>query len=100
MAGDLGPLTSRRQLRNELRALRVSKSMSIDQVTEIVEFSPSKLVRIEGGQVKISINDLNALLRVYGVVDPEAERLRDMARTTRENSWWGAYRKHLTPTYE
>jgi hypothetical protein len=74
--------------------------MSIDDVTNEVEWSTSKLIRIEGGQVGISVSDLNALLHVYGVEDPaRQEELRALARASRQRTWWSGYQRYLPATY-
>jgi transcriptional regulator with XRE-family HTH domain len=96
-----GPTTTRRRLRAELRRLRLAKGLSVENVTNEVEWSTSKLVRIEGGQVGISVSDLNALLQVYDVVDPaQQEELRALARGSRQRTWWSAYQRFLAPSYQ
>jgi transcriptional regulator with XRE-family HTH domain len=96
-----GPTTTRRRLRAELRRLRLAKGLSIENVTNEVEWSTSKLVRIEGGQVGISVSDLNALLQVYEVADPaQLEELRALARGSRQRTWWSAYQRFLAPSYQ
>jgi transcriptional regulator with XRE-family HTH domain len=96
-----GPTTTRRRLRAELRRLRLAKGLSIENVTNEVEWSTSKLVRIEGGQVGISVSDLNALLQVYEVDDAaQLEELRALARASRQRTWWSAYQRFLTPSYQ
>jgi transcriptional regulator with XRE-family HTH domain len=95
-----GPTTIRRRLRAELRNLRLAKGMSIEDVTNEVEWSTSKLVRIEGGQVGISVSDLNALLAVYGVDEgARKEELRRLARATRQRTWWSAYQRYIPAPY-
>jgi hypothetical protein len=74
--------------------------MSVEAVTAEVEWSTSKLIRIEGGQVGISVSDLNALLAVYGVVDrARQEELRMLARATRQRTWWSAYQSKTPAPY-
>jgi transcriptional regulator with XRE-family HTH domain len=91
-----GPTTTRRRLRAELRRLRVDKGMSIEEVTNEVVWSTSKLVRIENGQVGISVSDLNALLAVYGVEDKaRRDELRQLAVATRQRTWWARYHRQL-----
>jgi transcriptional regulator with XRE-family HTH domain len=95
-----GPMTTRRRLRAELRRLRLAKGLSIEDVTNDVEWSTSKLVRIEGGQVGISVSDLNALLQVYDVEDKaQQEELRALARASRQRTWWSAYQRFIPASY-
>lgn len=61
-----------------------------------MEWSPSKLMRIESGQVSISTNDLRALLAYYGVKDRvQVSRLVDLARSTRGASFYDQYSEVL-----
>jgi transcriptional regulator with XRE-family HTH domain len=71
-----------------------------EAVAEQMDWSLSKLIRIETGAVGISTNDLTALLRLYGVKD--ARRVRALvaqAREARKQTWWSRYRAVLEPTY-
>jgi hypothetical protein len=57
-----------------------------------MEWSPSKLIRIESGHVSISTNDLKALLSHYGVKDKgRVNGLLDLARTSRGASFYDQY---------
>src|SRR5262249_59355090 len=85
----------------ELRRLRLDKGLSVEDVTNEVEWSVSKLIRIEGGQVGISVSDLNALLKVYDVADTvQLEKLRTLARASRQRTWSSAYQRFLPPSYQ
>jgi Domain of unknown function (DUF5753) len=66
-----------------------------------MEFSLSKLVRIESGQVGISIAELKVLLGHYGIDDAaEVERFVQMARASKEQQgWWTKYRDSTSSQY-
>lgn len=89
----------RRQLLAELRRLRPSSVHTQRQVAEALDWSPSKVTRIESGAVSLSVTDLRALLGFYGVVDPEiVERLVDLARRSRRaRSPFAAYADVFSP---
>src|SRR5689334_14865083 len=75
------PVTTRRQLVAELRHLRAERDLTQRYVADELDWSPSKLIRIEKGSVAIGVTDLQALLRLYGVDDRGTiSRLVDMAR--------------------
>jgi hypothetical protein len=58
-----------------------------------MDWSLSKVIRIEAGQVGISTNDLKALLRLYKIDDEERmNELVALARAARERAWWSSYR--------
>ncbi len=95
-----GPTTTRRRLRAQLRSLRQAKGMSVEDVANELEWSTSKLIRIEGGQVGISVTDLTALLMAYGVTDRDrVEELRALARNSRQRTWWSAYQRYIPASY-
>ena len=94
------PTAQRRRLRSELRLRRETAGLTQDLVASEMEWSLSKLVRIEAGTVGISTNDLRALLRLYGVPDGgELNDLLDLARASRQRMWWARYRDILAPSY-
>jgi transcriptional regulator with XRE-family HTH domain len=86
------PTVQRRRLRMELRKARDSAGLKQADVAAAMEWSPSKLMRIESGQVSISTNDLKALLAYYGMKDKvQVNRLVELARTTRGASFYDQY---------
>lgn len=57
-----------------------------------MDWSLSKLIRIENGSVGISTNDLKVLLGHYGIVAGDRiEELIALARAAKERSWWRGY---------
>jgi len=92
MNGSASPLMLRRRLRTELRMARLKSDLTQDQVAKAMEWSLSKMNRIEKAKSGISINDLKALLRLYGVTDKErTEELLALARAARQTPWWRRY---------
>ncbi|MEV7191175.1 helix-turn-helix transcriptional regulator [Streptomyces sp. NPDC093510] len=74
----------RLRLRTELRKARTAAQLTQRQVAAKMEWSPSKLIRIEAGEVGISVNDLRPLLDAYGIRDRrKIEELLDLARGSR-----------------
>jgi hypothetical protein len=74
--------------------------MSQGDVAKALGWSLSKMQRIEGGEVGVSLTDLRALLEVYGIHDQaEVDRLTADARVSRRQRWLitPEHRKHLTP---
>jgi transcriptional regulator with XRE-family HTH domain len=94
-----GVATTRRRLRTELRRLREAAGMHQSDVVQELDWSISKLIRIENGTVGISVTDVRALAGLYGADARLVEELVTLARVTRERQWWSAYRHILAPTY-
>jgi transcriptional regulator with XRE-family HTH domain len=100
MATTPDPTVLRRRLRNELRRAREARHLTQREVAEAMDWSLSKLIRIETGQVSIGTNDLKALLAYYGITDDvRLNELIDTARASRQRSWWNSYRDVAPPEY-
>jgi transcriptional regulator with XRE-family HTH domain len=71
----------------ELRAVRKRLGLSMAEVATRLEWSESTVSRLETGHRNIDIEDVSALLAVYGVTGAERDRLMTLARTPDESSW-------------
>jgi transcriptional regulator with XRE-family HTH domain len=87
----------RRRLTAELRRLRADAKLTQRQVADTLDWSPSKVIRIEQGMVRIGVTDLQALLNLYQVADPAAvAELTSMARESKKLPF-AEYRGVVTP---
>lgn len=95
------PTVQRRRLRLELRRARDAAKLRQADVASAMDWSPSKLIRIERGDVSISTNDLRALLSHYGVKDDErVNDLLELARSARGASFYDQYGDLLKPGFK
>jgi transcriptional regulator with XRE-family HTH domain len=78
------------QLGRELRSLRVSARMSIEEAAKALYFSPSRLSRIELGQQSIDVHAVRSALDLYGDASKWSE-LVELCLQTQEKGWWRAY---------
>ncbi len=93
------PTLGRRRLRARLKETREALGYTQDQVATAMEWSLSKLIRIEKGQVGISTTDLRALVGHYKITDVEqVDELLNLARTAKRKPWWAPYRDSLPST--
>lgn len=94
------PLVQRRRLRTDLRRARADARLTQDEVATAMDWSLSKVIRIETGAVGISTNDLRALLGLYGI-DNAARigELIDLARASRQPSWSNKYKGVISSQY-
>jgi transcriptional regulator with XRE-family HTH domain len=102
MAADVSPLAARRRVRQALREAREAKGLTQGQIAEAMEWSLSKVMRIEGGEVTIAPNDLRPLLAYLDLTDQSrVEALLEDSRLSRRRrpTWWEepSIRDHLTP---
>ena len=100
MPDDRGPVVQSALLRGELIRLRRESGLTQEQVAAELEWSPSKLIRVEGGRTSITRVDLDALLTKYGVTSESTrERLMFLNRGSRERGWWDKYRDDVSSAY-
>src|ERR1700743_2342490 len=100
MATDQGPGGQSALLRAELIRLRKDSGLTQEQVAQRLDWSPSKLIRVEGGRSAITKVDLDALLSEYGISsESQRERLQVLNRGARERAWWASYREELDSGY-
>jgi transcriptional regulator with XRE-family HTH domain len=101
MTSPESPAGARRRVRLALREARLAKGETQGQVAEAMEWSQSKVIRIESGEVTISPNDLRPLLAHLGITDKATvDKLVQDARASRRRAmWWDEprVREHLTP---
>ena len=98
MSDGESPPVLRRRLRTELRAARLRKGLTRDQVAGAMDWSLSKMNRIEKAKSGISVNDVRVLLELYDITDTEqAEELFALARAARRSPWWSRYREVSPP---
>jgi transcriptional regulator with XRE-family HTH domain len=100
MASDQGPVVQSAVLRSELVRLRKERGVTQEQVAGNLEWSASKLIRVEGGHSSITKVDLDALLSQYGVTsESQRERLQALNRGAKVTGWWEAYRNDAPAPY-
>jgi transcriptional regulator with XRE-family HTH domain len=100
VATDQGPVVLSALLRGELVRLRRDSGQTQEQVAADLEWSPSKLIRVEGGRSSVTKVDLDALLARYGVTSESTrERLQSLNRGARERGWWDKYREDVASNY-
>jgi transcriptional regulator with XRE-family HTH domain len=94
------PVVPRRRLRTELKRARQQAGLTQEAVAAEMDWSLSKIIRIETGSVGISTNDLTALLRLYHSDSADrTDELVALARAARQQSWWSKYRGTVSPAY-
>jgi transcriptional regulator with XRE-family HTH domain len=86
------PTLRRRELGTLLRARRQELGLTVEQVAERLEFSPSKVSRLETGQRGATARDVRDFCDLYGVSDTEErDRLVNLAREGKQQGWWQSY---------
>lgn len=101
MTSPESPAGARRRVRLALREARERLGFTQSAVAEAMDWSHSKVIRIESGEVTISPNDLRPLLEHLGITSKATvDKLVQDARASRRRAmWWDAaeVKSHLTP---
>ncbi len=85
------PWFSKRLVGRRLQVLRERAGRTQQAVAVSMDWSVSKLIRIENATVHISTSDLKGLLAEYGVVGDEAGTLVAEAKASRQAPWYVAH---------
>jgi transcriptional regulator with XRE-family HTH domain len=93
------PTVHQRRLRTELRRAREAAGLTQDEVAKSLEWSLSKVIRIEAGTVRVAITDVKVLLQLYGIPADRSDELVALARAAREQAWWSGYRRIIGQPY-
>lgn len=90
-AGMGGSAVRRRQLARELRELRESSGYTLEEAAVKLEWSTSKLSRIETGQQTVDIHSVRGMLDLYDLGGDRAGHIQELCRAARQRGWWKAY---------
>ncbi|MFD0439889.1 XRE family transcriptional regulator [Streptomyces sp. WAC 01325] len=94
------PSLNRRKLRLALKAARDKTDLTQRDAADRLDWSLSKVIRIEAGTVSLSVTDLQAMLRLYEVTDDAlVEELEQAARGSKGQSWWSDYNDIISPPF-
>lgn len=100
MAQGDSPAVARRRVRLALREARLALNQTQSDVAEAMEWSLSKVQRIEKGDVTVAPNDLRPLLAHLGIRGKEqVDELVQAAKLARQRrQWWddAKFRPHIT----
>ncbi|MFD4476251.1 helix-turn-helix domain-containing protein [Streptomyces sp. NPDC058471] len=89
MAGS--PTARRRRLAIELKGLREASGSTCSQVGKALDWSSSKVNRMETGQGRVQPSDVDALCRFYGTQDELRDLLKSLAKDSKTKGWWHAH---------
>ena len=84
----------------ELRRYREALNLKQREAARELEWSLSKLIRIETGAHSVSVSDLKSMIEVYRISDQgQVDALMAAARASRGQAWWSHYREVVSPTF-
>ncbi|MGH3795437.1 MAG: helix-turn-helix domain-containing protein [Pseudonocardiaceae bacterium] len=80
-----------RRLGRELRRLREDAGLTLEEAAPQLDWSTSKLSRIETGQQSVDVHGVRSMLDLYDVGGDRWTEIIDLVRETRRKGWWHAY---------
>jgi transcriptional regulator with XRE-family HTH domain len=86
-----GSTVPRRQLGRYLRDLRNQAGLTVKDAARGLEWSETKIWRIETGQTSLRSFDVEVMCRIYGAAPDITEALMGLAKETKARGWWQAY---------
>jgi len=86
-----GSLIRRRVLGRELRRLRKEANYTLEAAAPLLDWSPSKLCRIEMGKQAVDVHGVRGMLDLYDAGGDPWKKLVTLARESRQKGWWQAY---------
>jgi transcriptional regulator with XRE-family HTH domain len=82
------PAVKRRKLKAALRQEREAADLTQTQVADALDWSVSKIIRIETGAVGVTVTDLRALMDQYKIPNGKRQtELLELARGSRRQPW-------------
>ncbi len=92
MASGASPTVRRRRLGAELRRLRERADILSETAAEAIGCSQSKISRMETGRAPCRVEEVLALLDLYGAADPgHREELLTLSRASHHKGWWNTF---------
>lgn len=89
--GATGAPVPRWRLGTELKRYREQAKLTPAQVAGELEYSESKIRKIEAGRVPVKPADLTALAALYGIAAADQARLEAYRRMGSQRGWWSTY---------
>ncbi|QKG26872.1 helix-turn-helix domain-containing protein [Actinomadura verrucosospora] len=90
------PTVRRRRLGIELRRLRERLGGTVEEIAARLDWSPSKLSRIENARIGVRVSDVRQLLELYRVGEGHKGEVLALAQAATEQGWWAEYRDVLS----
>ncbi|MEV0703374.1 helix-turn-helix transcriptional regulator, partial [Saccharopolyspora sp. NPDC050389] len=93
------PTVRKRRLAATLRSLREQAGVTPDQVMQEMDWSRSKVSKVETANIGVSVSDVRVLCDLYRAEPEVAEWLAKTARDARRRGWWDAYDEAMPASF-
>ncbi|MFI0481521.1 helix-turn-helix domain-containing protein [Actinomadura sp. 9N215] len=89
----------RLRLGAELRRLREAFGPTAEEVASRLEWSPSKLSRVETAKIGVRVSDVRLLLEFYQVDEAHMGEILALAQSATQPGWWTRYRDAVSERF-
>jgi transcriptional regulator with XRE-family HTH domain len=86
-----GSTLRQRQLARRLRRLREEAGLTLEEAAPKLDWSTSKLGRIETARQGVDVHGVRSMLDLYDVGGENWTELIELVRVARQKAWWHAY---------
>lgn len=93
------PTVRRLRLGAELRRLRERFGPTAEEIASRLEWSPSKLSRIETAKIGVRVSDVRLLLELYQVDEVHMGEILALAQAATRPGWWTRYRDAVSEEF-
>jgi transcriptional regulator with XRE-family HTH domain len=100
MAKPIGPTIPRWQLGEEIARLRKNAEYTRERIAQRLRCSVSKIEKIEGGQVRVKVAELETMLTEYGHPQDAWPPLLELQRLGATRGWWSKFGRLPLPFTE
>lgn len=83
--------SQRRRLARELRRLRERAGLTLDEAAPRLDWSTSKLGRIETAQQSVDVHGVRSMLDLYDVGGDHWTEIIELVREARQRGWWRSF---------
>jgi transcriptional regulator with XRE-family HTH domain len=95
------PTVRRRRVGAALRRMRLAANVKMEEAAERIDGDKPKVSRIENGRMSVRRLEIEALLELYGVTDPQTiAALVALSRESKKKGWWQQYGEELDPDFQ
>lgn len=84
-------MVRRRVLARQLKLLREEAGLTLEEAAPKLDFSVSKLSRVENAQILIDVHWVRGMLDLYDVGGDRWTELVELAQEANQPGWWKAY---------
>lgn len=95
------PTVRRKRVGAALRRMRLAANVKMEDAALRIDGDKPKISRIENGRMSVRRLEIEALLELYGVTDPQTiAALVALARESKKKGWWQQYGEDLDPDFQ